>query len=149
CIVFDRRETGSSGGRVERITWADYVEQGRGLLAHLGVESAHLLGGCMGCCPVAAFAARYPAMVRGMVLYWPVGGAAFRIRGHARFAADRAFVDEAGLKGVVVLARRAEDGFGKNPRIGPWAPVIRSDPEFAAAYEALDVDRYKLTVGAM
>src|SRR5882762_4325145 len=32
CIVFDRRETGQSGGRVERITWAHYVAQGKGLI---------------------------------------------------------------------------------------------------------------------
>src|SRR6185295_9016708 len=35
CIVFDRRETGQSGGRVERVTWMHYVRQGRGLLHHL------------------------------------------------------------------------------------------------------------------
>jgi hypothetical protein len=29
CIVFDRRECGQSGGRVERVRWADYVAQGR------------------------------------------------------------------------------------------------------------------------
>ena len=37
CIVFDRRETGQSGGRVECITWAHYVKQGHGLLAHLKI----------------------------------------------------------------------------------------------------------------
>src|SRR5919106_458436 len=54
CIVFDRRETGRSGGRVERVTWAHYVAQGRALLDHLGIERAHLMGGCMGCSPVLA-----------------------------------------------------------------------------------------------
>ncbi|MCH8074069.1 MAG: alpha/beta hydrolase, partial [Proteobacteria bacterium] len=78
CIVFDRRETGLSGGRVEPITWDDYVEQGRGLLAHLGLDAAHLLGGCMGCCPVIAYAVKYPESVLSMILYWPVGGARFR-----------------------------------------------------------------------
>ena len=52
CIVFDRRECGQSGGRVERVTWAHYVAQGKGLLDHLGIERAHIMGGCMGCCPV-------------------------------------------------------------------------------------------------
>ena len=52
CIVFDRRECGQSGGRVERVTWCDYVAQGRGLLDHLGIDKAHLMGGCMGCSPV-------------------------------------------------------------------------------------------------
>src|SRR3712207_5736097 len=46
CIAFDRRECGQSGGRVERITWAHYVAQGRGLLDHLGIAQAHLIGGC-------------------------------------------------------------------------------------------------------
>ena len=42
CITFDRRETGQSGGRVERITWDDYVVQGKGLLEHLGIQAAHV-----------------------------------------------------------------------------------------------------------
>ena len=58
CILFDRRECGQSGGRVERVTWAHYVAQGKGLLDHLGIKRAHIMGGCMGCPPVAAFARR-------------------------------------------------------------------------------------------
>lgn len=143
CIVFDRRETGQSGGRVERITWDDYVEQGKGLLDHLGVESAHLMGGCMGCCPVVAYGVKYPDSVLSMILYWPVGGARYRIKGHGRFAEHLALVEKEGLSGVVALAKSTETGFGKDPRIGPWAPVIRSDPEFADAYAAMDVEQYK------
>src|SRR4028119_885163 len=51
CILFDRRETGLSGGRVERLTWEGYVRQGAGLLDYLGIHRAHLIGGCMRCCP--------------------------------------------------------------------------------------------------
>ena len=149
CIVFDRRETGQSGGRVENITWDDYVEQGKGLLLHLGFDEAHLLGGCMGCCPVAAYAVKYPDSVLSMILYWPVGGARFRIKGHGRFAEHLDLLEKEGLAGVVDLALKTELGFGKDPRIGPWAPVIRSDPEFAAAYAAMDVNRYKEIVAAM
>ncbi len=58
CIVFDRRECGQSGGRVERITWAHYVAQGKGLLDHLGISRAYLMGGCMGCAPVDGFCCR-------------------------------------------------------------------------------------------
>ena len=28
CITFDKRESGESGGRVERASWSDYVNQG-------------------------------------------------------------------------------------------------------------------------
>ena len=79
CILFDRRECGQSGGRVERVTWAHYVAQGKGLLDHLGIARAHLMGGCMGCCPVTAFAVAHPQATLSMVLYWPVGGAKYRI----------------------------------------------------------------------
>lgn len=146
CIIFDRRETGKSGGRVEAITWDHYVEQGKGLLDHLGIEAAHLLGGCMGCCPVTAFAVKYPQSVLSMILYWPVGGARFRIKGHDRFATHLRLVEEEGLAGVVELALKTDVGFGKDPRIGPWAPVIRSDPAFAKAYALLDVEQYKRIV---
>src|SRR6266581_6410150 len=75
CIIFDRRECGQSGGRVERLAWPHYVAQGKGLLDHLNIKRAHLMGGCMGCCPVVAFGVAHPAMVMSMILYWPVGGA--------------------------------------------------------------------------
>src|SRR5262245_20093178 len=79
CIVFDRRECGQSGGRVEHLTWAHYVAQGKGLLDHLGIERAHIMGGCMGCCPVAAFGVMHPRTTLSMILYWPVGGAKYRL----------------------------------------------------------------------
>lgn len=149
CIIFDRRETGQSGGRVESITWNDYVEQGKGLLEHLEFESAHLMGGCMGVCPVTAFAVKYPELVTSMILYWPVGGAGFRIKGHGRFATHMKMLEEKGLNGVVEIALDTDAGFGKDPRIGPWAPVIRSDPEFAKAYANMDIDEYKQIISNM
>jgi pimeloyl-ACP methyl ester carboxylesterase len=142
CIVYDRRESGTSGGRVERITWAHYVAQAKGLLDHLGIGRAHLMGGCMGCSPVLAFAVAHPEVVRGMVLFWPVGGPRYRLRGHDRFAEHDAFVRAQGLQGVVELARSTDEGFGKDPRIGPWGQVIRTDPSFAGRYVALDRDGY-------
>ena len=84
CIVFDRRECGQSGGRVQAVGWADYVAQGLGLLDHLGVERAHLMGGCMGCAPVVGFAAAHPQRVASMVLYWPVGGATISLTSMVR-----------------------------------------------------------------
>jgi pimeloyl-ACP methyl ester carboxylesterase len=149
CIVFDRRETGLSGGRVESISWDSYVQQGRGLLKHLGLDAAHLLGGCMGCCPVIAYATRYPESVLSMILYWPVGGARYRIKGHGRFAEHLAFVERVGMGGVVEHAQASDAGFGKDPRVGPWAPVIRTDPAFAAHYASLDPGAYKKIVADM
>ncbi len=149
CILFDRRENGQSGGRVERITWAHYAAQGAGLLDHLGIARAHLLGGCMGCCPVAAFAVARPDRVASMVLYWPVGGANYRISGHQRFARHLAFAEENGLQAVVDLVRGHDKNFSADPRGGPWGQPIRNSDAFAEAYAAIEMQRYLLTVGAM
>lgn len=149
CIVFDRRECGQSGGRVERVTWADYVAQGKGLLDHLNIEHAHIMGGCMGCCPVAAFAVAHPAAALSMILFWPVGGAKYRINSHQRFAEHLAFVQQNGLAAVVALVAKDGKPFGADPRGGPWASVIRHDQAFAESYAKLDVERYKLIVVAM
>jgi pimeloyl-ACP methyl ester carboxylesterase len=149
CIIFDRRETGGSGGRVERLSWAHYVAQGKGLLDHLGHKRAHLMGGCMGCSPVMAFGVLYPEMVSSMVLFWPVGGAKYRINTHQRFVQHLAYVNENGLEKVVALVRETGKTFGEDPRGGLWAQVIRNDPAFAEAYAKQNVDQYKLIVTAI
>ncbi len=149
CIMFDRRECGRSGGRVERITWAHYVAQGKGLLDHLNIARAHVMGGCMGCSPVAAFGVAYPQATLSMILYWPVGGAKYRISGHQRFAVHLAYVAQQGLGEVVSLVSGTAKSFGEDPRGGPWASVIRHDRAFAEAFAAQDVERYKLIVAGM
>jgi pimeloyl-ACP methyl ester carboxylesterase len=149
CIVFDRRECGRSGGRVERVRWSDFVAQGRGLLDHLGFDKAHLMGGCMGCSPVAAFAAAQPERVLSMVLFWPTGGPKYRISSHQRFAEHLAFVQQNGMDAVVTLARESKKAFGADPRGGPWASVLQHDDAFAEVYGRLDVDKYKLIVAGM
>jgi pimeloyl-ACP methyl ester carboxylesterase len=149
CIAFDRRETGQSGGRVEHITWRDYVAQGSGLLDHLEIERAHLMGGCMGCSPVMAFAVAHPQRVRSLIIFWPVGGAKYRISSHQRFAEHLGFVQQHGLEAVVALVVKDGKAFGADPRGGPWASVIKHDRAFADSYAKQDADRYKLIVAGM
>jgi pimeloyl-ACP methyl ester carboxylesterase len=144
CIVFDRRETGQSGGRVERLTWHGYARQGKGLLDHLRIARAHVIGACMGASVAAAFAAAWPRDVDRLVLYWPVGGAKYRLQGHARFNEHAAYVRQHGLGGVVKLAAESDKSFGGDPRGGPWVSVLRRDRAFAEQYSALDPDAYLL-----
>lgn len=149
CILFDRREAGRSGGRVERITWHHYAKQGIGLLDHLGIDRAHLMGGCQGCSLVTALATAHPDRALSMVLYWPAGGPRYRITGQSRFAEHLAYVRQEGLAAVVMLARASGEHFGQDPRLGPWATVLSRDDDFAAAYADLDVDRYRVMVTGM
>ena len=149
CVTFDRRETGQSGGRVERITWAHYVAQGAGLLDHLGIERAHIMGGCMGVACAAAFGTMHRQRVLSLILYWPVGGARYRLSSHQRFATHLAYLNEHSLADVVALATGSGKSFGEDPRGGPWAAVLRHDRAFAEAYAKQDLDRYKVLVAGM
>lgn len=149
CITFDRRESGQSGGRLERISWADYVRQAAGLLDALGVASAHLMGGCVGCSAVAAFGTTHPERVRSMVLYSPAGGVKYRMKQHSRFEQHLAYVDRHGLAAVVELARESGATFTGDPRVGPWNSLLRADDAFADVFAQVDPARYRVTVAGL
>ncbi|CAH0148548.1 alpha/beta hydrolase [Microbacterium sp. Bi121] len=142
CIVYDRRESGQSGGRAERLSWSKYVGQAADLLDHLDIESVHTMGGCVGCSSAAMLAVAQPERVRSMVLFSPAGGVTYRAAQHRRFSQHLGYALENGLAAVVALAQSTETGFSKDPRVGPWAAVLRSDEAFAARYADLDLERY-------
>jgi pimeloyl-ACP methyl ester carboxylesterase len=148
CIVYDRRESGESGGRVEHITWAEYVRQAKGLLDHLRLERAHIMGACMGCSPAIAFAVAHPERTSTLVLYWPVGGAQYRINGHGRVAEHLDYVRRHGLHGVVSLVATEGKTYNQDPRGGFWASVIQHDPVFASDYIRHDPNQYVKIVSA-
>ena len=142
CILFDRRENGKSGGRVETITWDHYVRQGVSLLDALEIPKAHVLGGCMGCCPVSKFAVAFPDRTLSIILYWPVGGAKYRINGHARFKQHLNFVKKNGLQSVVDLVRSHNKNFSEDPKGGPWGQPIRNSDIFAKNYTKIQLKEY-------
>jgi pimeloyl-ACP methyl ester carboxylesterase len=147
CIVFDRRECGHSGGRVEAVTWQHYALQGKLLLEKLGIDRAHVMGGCMGVSCVMAFAVAYPQATQSMLLWWPVGGAKYRIKAHERFSQHLAFVRGNGLPAVVSHVEKEQKAFNADPKGGPWASPIRNDKAFAAAY--VKTANYEKTVEQM
>jgi pimeloyl-ACP methyl ester carboxylesterase len=146
CVVFDRRESGRSGGRVQRLGWGHYAAQALALIDYLGLERVHTMGGCVGCCTAAALAVAAPARVRSMVLFSPAGGPRYRMAQHRRFGEHLAFAAGHGLPAVADLARSTTAGFSKDPRVGPWAMPLRTDAAFAASYAALDAARYETIV---
>ena len=146
CVLFDRRESGRSGGRVQRLTWEHYVAQALALIDHLGLRQVHAMGGCVGCSTAAALAVAAPDRLRSIVLFSPAGGPRYRMAQHRRFVEHLAFVAGHGLTAVVDLARSTEAGFSKDPRVGPWAAPLRTSDAFAASYAAFDPARYETIV---
>lgn len=140
-IVYDRRESGSSGGRVERLNWTTYSREGKLLLDHLEIESAFIMGGCMGCSVATSFGANFPKTTRGLILHWPVGGYRWKTASLNRFERHHRFVRDNGLNSVVERAQKGTT-FWSDPESGPWASVIARDTSFAEQFAAQDLDRY-------
>jgi pimeloyl-ACP methyl ester carboxylesterase len=90
----------------------------------------------------------HPEVVLSMVLFWPAGGPRYRITGQSRFAQHLAYVQQEGLEQVVALARSSGKHFGQDPRVGPWASVLRRDDSFAETYVRQDAGRYGALVAA-
>lgn len=140
-IVYDRRESGNSGGRVEPLSWPLFARHARGLLDHLEIDTAFMLGACIGCSVALALGAQFRERCRALLLHWPTGGFRWLNQGRANFDLHIAFVREHGLPAVVERARQAEL-FWSAPEAGPWAAVIASDEAFAESYVDQDLDRY-------
>lgn len=140
-IAYDRREAGTSGGRVEQFTWRVFAEQAVLLMDHLGVEKAWVIGGCMGVSVAVAMAAHFPDRCQGLLLHWPVGGYRWYAKGQEFFDRHMAFAKANGLAAVAQRAR-GTTGFWADPESGPWAAPLASDPAFAAAYVKQDIDQY-------
>jgi pimeloyl-ACP methyl ester carboxylesterase len=140
-ILYDRRECGRSGGRVERLSWAGFTQHGIALLDHLKIDAAWIMGGCMGCSVALAFGAHYPQASRGLLLHWPVGGYRWKVNSQARFMRHYEFAKQNGLKGVVERARGGKS-FWMDPEAGPWAGMIAGEAGFAKRFLAQDLERY-------
>jgi pimeloyl-ACP methyl ester carboxylesterase len=140
-IAYDRREAGLSGGRVEPHTWRMWAAEAIGLLDHLDIDRAWVIGGCMGVSVAAAMGAHFPARCTGLLLHWPVGGFRWRAKGRMNFDKHIAFAREHGLAAVAERARKAT-GFWADPESGPWAAVLAHDAAFAAKYVKQDVEQY-------
>jgi pimeloyl-ACP methyl ester carboxylesterase len=140
-IAYDRRECGLSGGRVEPLNWDLYAAEAHAMLDLAGFKQAIILGSCMGASLALAYAARYPAACRGLLLHWPVGGFKWMEKGHTFFQRHIDFVRANGLAAVVARAPAGEN-FWKDPEIGPWGSPTAVYPEFAAEFVRQDVPRY-------
>lgn len=140
-IAYDRRETGGSGGRIEPLTWSLFAQHAKGLLDHLGIEDAFLLGGCIGSSVALALGARFPERCRALLLHWPVGGFHWLNRGRANCDRHIAFAREHGLASVAERARQS-GFFWSDPESGPWSSVIASDSGFAQSFVRQDLDHY-------
>lgn len=140
-IAYDRREAGESGGRLERLDWPSYSAQAVGLLEHLKIDRAFMLGACMGCSVALNIGALYPERCLGLLLHWPVGGYRWMVKTRSIFDKHIAFARECGLEAVVSRAKKAKVFFYE-PECGPWSAAIANDPGFEKCFVEQDLNAY-------
>jgi len=140
-VTYDGRESGESGGRIEPLSWPIFARHAKALLDHLEIESAFLLGGCIGCSVALALGAHFPERCRALLLHWPAGGFRWLNRGRSNFDRHIAFAREHGLASVAERARLSRMFWG-DPEAGPWASVLATDDAFAESFVGQDLDQY-------
>ena len=140
-IAYDRREAGQSGGRVEPHSWRLWAAEAVGLLDHLKIDRAWVIGGCMGVSVAAAIGAHFRARCMGLLMHWPVGGFRWRAKGHLNFNKHIAFARANGLSAVAARAKKSP-AFWADLETGPWASVLSHDESFAAEYVRQDLEQY-------
>ena len=148
CILFDRRECGESGGRLEILDFSGMARHGYAVLEKLGHRSAHVIGGCLGCAPASEFACMYPNLTMSLNLVWPVGGARYRIRNFGRFSTHLAWVSEHGTDALIQKALASDVGFAKDSTLGPWGGSLRVDAGLVDSLRTSDETAYARLVQA-
>ena len=148
CILFDRRECGKSGGRLEILDFSGMARHGYAVLEQLGHRSAHVIGGCLGCAPASEFARMYPNLTMSLNLVWPVGGARYRIRNFGRFSTHLAWVSEHGTDALIQKALASDVGFAKDSTLGPWGGSLRVDAGLVDSLRTSDDTAYARLVQA-
>ena len=141
-IAYDRREAGASGGRLEPLTWEAYIKQATALLDHLNIDSAYVLGGCMGVSVALAIGHSAPQRVRGLLLHWPVGGYRWMHKGRSFFDGHIAYIREQGLGAALECAKELKTFWRGDPRGGPWSAALANDPALAEAFVNQDLPNY-------
>src|SRR3712207_1928699 len=72
-IAMDQRNAGGSYAPVAAVGWAEYARDAAALLDHLGVERAHIMGGCIGSSFCLGLMEHAPERVTAAVLQNPIG----------------------------------------------------------------------------
>lgn len=130
-IIYDRRGSGHSDGPIEAQSIEIWVEDLRGLLDHVDITSAAMLGSSQGAAIALAFAVAYPERTWALVLNRPTGGPELEEGLYKPgWEVSAEFAERFGMEAVV----RAPGG--------PFFERILEDLEFAARLRQMSAAEY-------
>ncbi len=148
-IAMDQRHAGQSWNVPEHFSYDDSARDQLAVLDDLGIDNAHVWGGCIGVGYLLRLIQEAPARITAGVGQDPVGlddtndNETF----WDMFRATIKLAHESGTEAVVREAL-VESFFAIHNEGGPYAPRIEHDPEFRARVEAMSATEYETMIEA-
>lgn len=142
-IGMDQRYAGKSLAPLTPFSYEQALGDQLAVLDELGVASAHVMGGCIGCAYALNLLDQAPARISAAVLQDPVGlDESNSIDTFYDMFNDTIRVTRSeGLDGVIAAAQE-QPIFMLNNAGGPWAQRLHDDAEFRAALLSLRREAY-------
>ena len=133
-IGMDQRHCGQSKTGLVAFDYQEAMKDQIAVLDDLGVQRAHVMGGCIGCAYALRLADQAPARVGGLILQDPVGLDATNSPEtfYEMFNPTIRLCRAEGLEAVIAAAER-DPIFMQNNEAGPFAQRIHDEPLFANA----------------
>lgn len=148
-IAMDQRHAGQSWNVPEHFSYDDSARDQLAVLDDLGVQRAHVWGGCIGVGYLLRLIQEAPDRLSAGVGQDPVG------LDHTNSSETfwdmfRPTIDLAHQSGTAAVVREAlaDSFFAVHNEGGPYAPRIEHDADFRARIEAMSATEYEATVEA-
>ena len=142
-IGMDQRHCGASKTSLTPFSYDTAMADQLAVLNDLGIQRAHLMGGCIGCAYALRLADQAPARVAAAVMQDPVGldDTNSLETFYEMFNPTIRLARAEGLEAVIESARR-DPIFMQNNEAGPFAQRIHDEPLFADAVRSIRREGY-------
>lgn len=142
-IGMDQRHCGRSKTALTPFSYEVAMQDQLAVLNDLGVQRAHVMGGCIGCAYALLLADQAPARIAGAVMQDPVGLDETNSLEtfYDMFNPTIRLARAEGLEAVIESAQR-DPIFMQNNEAGPFAQRIHDEPLFANALRSIRREGY-------
>lgn len=142
-IGMDQRHCGRSKTSLSAFSYESAMQDQLAVLNDLGIQRAHVMGGCIGCAYALRLADQAPARIAAAVLQDPVGLDETNSLEtfYEMFNPTIRLARAEGLDAVIEAAQR-DPIFMQNNEAGPFAQRIHDEPLFADAVRSIRREGY-------
>lgn len=142
-IAMDQRHAGKSLAPMRPFSYATCNDDQLAVLDAVGVERAHVMGGCIGCAHIWSLLSRAPERISAAVCQDPVGlDESNSLDVFYRMFHETIRVARAEGVDAVIAAAQTNPLFVMNNAAGPFAPLLHEREEARALLREMGRERY-------